>query len=122
MIKMDDPVKIAKMDSENRKKAMQEVFNEMFKHSDEEKVDLIKNFITGIRAVDDSTYIGLCTTNLDLAAGMGENELKAFVGIRMKANSELPPDLKARDMKLLQAAMGKVPASVSGKISKFMQQ
>ncbi len=120
MTKMEDIITIAKMDSEKRKETMQKLFGEMLKEDDSKKISMMKNLITGMGKTDDATYIGLCTTNLGIAAEMEDKELKAFVALRLKANSELPADLKARDMNMIQAAMGKVPASISQRIAGFM--
>ncbi len=120
MIKMEDIVTIAKMDSEKRKETMMKLFSDMFKEDDSKKVEMMKNLITAMNKTDDATYIGLCTTNISIASSMGDDELKAFVALRMKANSELPADIRTRDLNMIQSAMGKVPSSVSQRIAKFM--
>jgi len=120
MIKMEDIVTIAKMDSEKRKETMQKLFGEMLKEDDSKKITMMKDLITEMSKADDATYIGLCATNLEIASGFSDDEIKGFVALRMKTNSELPPELKARDMKMIQGAMAKVPPSVSQKVAKFM--
>ncbi len=120
MIKMEDILTIAKMSPEKRKEAMQKLFAQMFKEDDAAKVKMIKGLITEMNKADDETYIGLCTTNMGIASELSDAQLKGFVALRMKANSELPPELQKRDMKMIQATMQKMPQSVVQKISKFM--
>jgi hypothetical protein len=38
----------------------------------------------------------------------------------MQANSELPPDMQKRDMKMMQGAMQRMPQESIQKIAKFM--
>ena len=109
MIKMEDIITIAKMSPEKRKEAMQKLFAQMFKEDDAAKVKMIKGLITEINKADDETYIGLCTTNMGIASELSDDQLKGFVALRMKANSELPPELQKRDMKMMQATMQKMP-------------
>jgi hypothetical protein len=120
MIKMVDIVAIAQMDSEKRKETMQKLFGEMLKEDDSKKIAMMKDLITAMNKTDDATYTGLCLTNLEIASQFGDDELKAFVALRMRTNSELPQEIKTRDMKMIQAAMAKVPSSVSQRVSKFM--
>jgi hypothetical protein len=122
LIKMVDVLKIAKMDSKDRESAMQKLFGDIFKESDAKKVEMLKSFIMEMNKADDETYINLCRTNLGIASSMDDNTLKTFIGLRMKANSELPEDIKVRDMNMIKEAMEKSPKSVSAKISKFMGQ
>ena len=117
---MDDIVKIAKMKPDEREKAMQKLFAEMFKENDASKVKAMKDLITEMNKTDDETYIGLCMTNMGIASDFSDEELKGFVALRMQANSELPPDLQKRDMKMMQSAMQRMPQESIQKISKFM--
>jgi hypothetical protein len=117
---MDDIVKIAKMKPDEREKAMQKLFAEMFKENDASKVKAMRDLITEMNKTDDETYIGLCMTNMGIASGFSDEQLKGFVALRMQANSELPPDLQKRDMKMMQSAMQRMPQESIQKISKFM--
>ena len=117
---MDDIVKIAKMKPDEREKAMQKLFAEMFKENDASKVKAMRDLITEMNKTDDETYIGLCMTNMGIASGFSDEQLKGFVALRMQANSELPPDLQKRDMKMIEATMQRIPQSTVQKISKFM--
>ena len=120
MIKMENIVTIAKMNPDKRKEEMQKLLTEMLKVDDASKVKTMKDLITEMNKADDETYIGLCMTNLGIASEFSDDQLKAFIALRMKANSELPPDLQKRDMKMIQATMQKMPQAIVQKVSKFM--
>ena len=120
MINMTNVVKIAKMDEEKRKEEMSKVFGKILKEKEEKQLKALEEMIKDMKEATDNEYIDLCLTNLGISASLPDDQLKAFVAIRMKANSELPDDIKSRDMKMLSTALGKAPENVKTRISAFM--
>ncbi len=120
MIKMVNTEKIAKMDEEKRKEEMSKVFEKLFKDKEEKQIKTLKEMVTDMKKATDDEYLNLCLTNMGIAATLPEDQLKGFITVRMKANSELPDELKTRDMKMLNEAMAKAPEDVKAKLAPLM--
>jgi len=100
-----DVLKIAKMDAEKRKSEMMGFFNLIEKENDENRLITMVSMIKKMKNAADEEYLNLCLTNMDIVSTFGDSDMKDFMALRMKANSELPDDMKSRDMKMINDAM-----------------
>ncbi len=117
---MANAVKIAKMDEEKRKEEMSKLIGKLLKDKEEKQLKTLVEMITDMKEATDEEYINLCLTNMGIASTLNDTQLKGFMALRMKANSELPGDIKSRDMKMINDAMGKVPENTRNKLSAAM--
>ncbi len=120
MIKMVNIVKIAKMDDEKRKKEMTGILMDLLKEKSEKTQKELEKLITEMKNVTDDEYLNLCLTNMLIANTLDDENVKNFLALRLKANSEMPDNIKSRDMKMIESAMAKSPENVRARLSSLM--
>ncbi len=124
MINMDtndyDVLKIAKMDAAKRKSEMIDFFNLIEKENDTDRLKTMVSMIEKMKDATDSEYLNLCLTNMDIVSTFSDSDMKDFMALRMKANSELPDDMKKRDMNMVNNAMKTATVHVRNRLTNAM--
>lgn len=115
-----DVLKIAKMDTDKRKSEMIDFFNLIEKENDTDRLKTMVSMIEKMKDATDSEYLNLCLTNMDIVSTFNDSDMRDFMALRMKANSELPDDIKNRDMNMINNAMKTATERVRNRLTNAM--
>ncbi len=117
---MKSIVEISEMNPEDMEKEMKEILYSIKDHSENDIIDTLKGFLIEMRKVNDENYLKLCITNMSIISKFNDDDLKNFIMLRLKANSEVPDFIQKRDLDIIKKALEKAPEDVRNRISKFM--
>ncbi len=121
-VNLPDIVQISKLSDKEREQTMSNLFSELLKMPDNQKIEALKALLKemGDKA-SDYEYINLCKTNIKIASSLPESTLSAFLKLRMQAVSQLPKNYQDRDQKLMMTALNMFDENTKNKIMKAMK-
>jgi ABC-type phosphonate transport system ATPase subunit len=113
----DDLLAIADLDDSDRTTAMKALFQELANLAPEAQYETLRQLIAVMaEKASDAQYLRLCATNLMLAAQMPDDQLRPFLGLRMKASASLPEAYAKRDQSMVQQAINEAALGIREKI------
>ncbi|CAC11672.1 hypothetical protein [Thermoplasma acidophilum] len=113
--------KILKMKKKEQSDAMLALFQGLLDKDVDQISTAMKGLIEDVdKIASDKEYISLCETNLNLVKGLPEATAEKIISARLKAQSELPENIKSRDSKNLAEALKAVDKD--GKIAKIINK